>query len=92
MEIESDELIKSKILRALAKKNKWLHAHTSLTNVIKWVYVKHDGKRTKKLINELKKKGLILVKPTHYGEEVSLNFYQKDKIFEIIKKHYPEEI
>jgi len=90
MENENNELIKSKILRVLAKKNKWLHSHTSLINIVKWVYVKHNGKKIKRMINELRKEGLILIKPTHYGEEISLNFYQKDKIIDIIKKYYPE--
>ena len=87
-----EEYIKAKILFALARKNKWLHAHTPLTNVIKWVRIKGDGKLLKKFVNELRKEGLILIKPTNYGEEVSLNIYQKDRILEIIKKHYPEEI
>jgi len=87
-----EEYIKAKILFALARKNKWLHAHTSFTNVIKWVRIKGDGKLLKKLVNELKKEGLLLIKPTHYGEEVSLNVYQKDRIVEIIKKYYPEEL
>lgn len=90
MTIEDDkEYIKAKILFALARKNKWLHAHTPLTNVIKWVRIKRDGKLLKKLVNEMRKEGLILIKPTHYGEEISLNIYQKDRILEIIRKYFP---
>jgi hypothetical protein len=85
---ESDELIKSKVLRVLAKKNKWLHSHTPLTNIIRWVYVKRNGKRVKKMIDELRRENLIILKPTHYGEEISLNPYQKDRIMEIIKKYF----
>jgi hypothetical protein len=86
------EYIKAKILFALARKNKWLHAHTPFTNIIKWVRIKQDGKLLKKVVNELRKEGLILIKPTHYGEEVSLNVYQKGRILDIIKKYFPEEI
>jgi len=91
MRIEDDEgYIKAKVLFALARKNKWLHAHTPLTNVIKWVRIKRDGKLLKKLVNEMRKEGLVLIKPTYYGEEISLNVHQKDEILEIIRKYFPE--
>jgi len=79
-------------LFALARKNKWLHAHTPLINVIKWVRIKRDGKLLKKLVDEMRKESLVLIKPTHYGEEISLNIYQKDRILEIIRKYFPEGI
>jgi hypothetical protein len=85
---ETDELIKSKVLRVLAKKNKWLHSHTSVINIIKWVYVKRNGKRVKKMIDELRRENLIIMKPTHYGEEISLNPYQKWEIMELVKKYF----
>jgi hypothetical protein len=46
---ESDELIKAKILRVLVRKEKWLHAHTPLTNIVKWVVVRRNGKRGKEV-------------------------------------------
>lgn len=85
---ETDEFVKAKILRVLVRKEKWLHAHTPLTNIVKWIVIRKDGKRVKKLINELRKEDLIIIKPTHYGEEISLNFYKKDRIMEIIKKYF----
>jgi len=88
---ETDELIRARILRVLVRKEKWLHAHTPLTNIIKWVVVRKNGKRVKKLIDELRREGLVILKPTHYGEEVSLNPYQKEKIIEIIKKYFSNE-
>jgi hypothetical protein len=42
----------------------------------------------KEVSKELIKEGLILVKPTHYGLEVSLNPKEKKKIVEIISKYY----
>lgn len=89
---ETDELIKSKILRLLVLKRKWLHSHTPLTNVVKWIYVKHNGKRIKKLIQELRKEGTILIKPTHYGEEVSLNPQKKEEIVRLVKNYFPEAL
>jgi hypothetical protein len=88
---ETDELIKSKILRVLAKKNKWLHSHTPIVNIIRWVYVKYNGKRVKKMIKELKRENLIIIKPTHYGFEVSLNPRQKDIILNKIRKFFETE-
>lgn len=87
---ESDEEVKAMILHALARKRKWGESHTPLINIIKWVVIRKNGKRVKKLINELRKDGLVYVKPTHYGEEVSLNFYQKEKVIEIIKKYFSD--
>jgi hypothetical protein len=85
---DTDELIKSKILRVLAKKNKWLHSHTSVINIIRWIYVKRNGKRVKKMIDELRKENLIIMKPTHYGLEVSLNPKEKDIILGKIRRFF----
>ncbi len=89
---EADEKVKAMILHTLARKRKWGESHTPLTNVVKWVVIRKDGKRVKKLIRELRKEGLVNIKPTHYGEEISLNFYNKAKIIEIIKKYYNDFI
>jgi hypothetical protein len=89
--MENDEFVKAKILRVLARKEKWLHAHTPLTNIVKWVVIRGNGKRVRKMIGELRRENLVIVKPTHYGEEISLNSYQKLKIMEIIKKYFSSE-
>lgn len=85
---EDDDKVKAMVLHTLARKRKWGESHTPLANVVKWIVVRKNGKRVKKLINELRKDGLVYVKPTHYGEEISLNFYQKEKIIETIKKYF----
>lgn len=87
-ENETDEKVNAMILHALARKRKWGESHTPLTNIVKWVVIRRNGKRVKKLIKELRKEGLVNIKPTHYGEEISLNFYQKEKTIEIIKKYF----
>ncbi len=87
---DSDDKIKAMILHALARKRKWGESHTLLVNIVKWVVIRRNGKRVKKLISELRKEGLVNIKPTHYGEEISLNFYQKEKVMEIIKKYFSD--
>jgi len=91
-EEDENEKVKAMILHALARKRKWNESHTPLTNVIKWVIIRKNGKRVKKLISQLRKEGLVNVKPTHYGEEISLNFYQKEKVIEVIKKYFEDFI
>lgn len=89
---EPEEIIKSKILRLLVLKRKWLHSHTPLVNVVKWVYVKHNGKMIRKMIHELRREGMIMIKPTHYGEEISLNPNKKEEIIKLVKKYFPEPV
>lgn len=90
VEEENDEKVKAMILHALARKIKWGESHTPLTNLVKWVVIRRNGKRVKKVINELRKEVLVNIKPTHYGEEISLNFYQKERVVEIIKKYFSD--
>lgn len=89
---EENEKVKAMILHTLARKRKWGESHTPLTNVVKWVVIRRNGKRVKKVINELKREGLVNIKPTHYGEEISLNFYQKENVIEIIKRYFSDFI
>ncbi|MBI4010064.1 MAG: hypothetical protein HY361_02630 [Candidatus Aenigmarchaeota archaeon] len=91
-ESEADEKVKAMILHTLARKRKWGKSHTPLINIVKWVVIRKNGKRMKKLISELRKEGLVNIKPTHYGEEISLNFYQKEKVIEVIKKYFNDFI
>jgi hypothetical protein len=42
--------------------------------------------RVKEMAKELKKEGILFSKPTSYGEEVSINSSQKDKIMFYINK------
>jgi len=58
--------------------------HTSIDNVPKG-FPKHEYKRVRKAVKKLIKEGLIIVKPTSYGIQVSLNPAKIDKIREIIE-------
>jgi len=87
---DSDDKIKALILHALARKRKWGESHTPLVNIVRWVVIRRNGKRVKKLISGLRREGLVNIKPTHHGEEISLNFYQKEKVMGIIKKYFSD--
>ena len=92
MDSDDYEKVKAMILHTLARKRKWGESHTPLTNLVKWIIVRKNGKMVKKLINQLRTEGLVNIKPTHYGEEISLNFHRKEKIIEIIKKYFSDFI
>ncbi len=55
------------------------HKHTAIEHVTKSL-PKHIVGEAKKALNELIKEGIILLKKTSYGDQVSLN---PDKLFEI---------
>ena len=79
------ENIKKFILRKLTRKRMWLHKHTSINNLSKGLpdRLRSSG-NVKKAIKELIKENLLLLKPTNYGLEISLNIKRKTKIENII--------
>ena len=80
----TDAQIKGKILHKLTRKGKFEHSHTSIDNLPKGFPSDIKG-RVKDLVKELKKEGILLSKPTSYGEEVSINVDKKERIM-----HYVE--
>ena len=58
--------------------------HTSIDNVPKG-FPKHVYGKVKKEIKELMKQNLIMVKPTAYGLQVSLNPHKMDEVEKIIR-------
>lgn len=80
----SDEEIKGKILHKLTRLGKFKHSHTSIDNLPKG-FPKDIRGRVKDLINELKKERILFSKPTPYGEEVSINSEEKEKILHYIE-------
>jgi len=80
-----DEEIKGKILHKLSRLGKFNHSHTSFDNLPKGFPMEIRG-RVKEMGKELKKEGILFSKPTSYGEEVSINSEQKDKIMFYINK------
>ena len=57
--------------------------HTSITNLPK-SFPKHIRGEVKKVIKRLIKKGFLLIKPTNYGLEVSVNPEKLEEIRRIL--------
>ncbi|MBU4283696.1 MAG: hypothetical protein KJ968_01190 [Nanoarchaeota archaeon] len=81
----TDEEIKGKILHKLTRLGKFKHSHTSIDNLPKG-FPKDIGGRIKGYVNELIKEGILFVKLTSYGKEVSINTEKGDKIMYYITK------
>ncbi len=85
-----DEEIKGKILHKLTRMGKFSHSHTSIDNLPKGFPPEIRG-RVKDMGKELKKEGILLSKPTSYGEEVSINSKMREKILYYINKFLQKE-
>jgi hypothetical protein len=89
----SDEQIKALVLFKLHKRGNWGASHTAFDNLKKGFsdrdLGKHAAKRVDKLARDLVRRGWILAKPTHYGEQVSLNPRQHEAIMEFMTAHIP---
>ncbi|MCK5334051.1 MAG: hypothetical protein KAJ24_06040 [Candidatus Aenigmarchaeota archaeon] len=68
----SEEEIKGKILHKMSRKGKFRASHTSVDNLPKG-FPGHEIGRVKTLVKEMKREGLLIVKPAFYGEQVSIN-------------------
>lgn len=90
----SDDQIKASILFKLHKRGNWGASHTAFDNLKKGFsdsdLGKHAAKRVDKLAKELVRQGGIVTKPTHYGEQVSLNPRQHEAIMEFMKRFIPD--
>jgi len=81
----TDEQIKGKILHKLTRLGKFSHSHTSIDNLPKG-FPQEIKRRVKEMTKELKKERILFSKPTSYGEEVSINPSEKEKIIYYINK------
>ena len=79
----ADSQIKGKILHKLTRKGKFEHSHTALENLPKSFSPELKG-RAKDMSQELIKEGILYLKKTSYGKQVSINLDKKDKIMEYI--------
>ena len=77
----TDEEIKAHILFKLYWKRYWGGKHTALESVKKGI-PKHLGGRYIDMATELIKEGLINIKPTSYGPQISLNPKHRGEIIE----------
>ena len=83
----NDDEIKGKVLHKLSRLGKFEHSHTSIDNLPKGFPVDMRVK-FKDMVKELKKEGILLSKPTSYGEEVSINSSMKERIIYYINKFF----
>ncbi len=79
----TDAQIKGRMLHKLTRKGKFEHSHTALDNLQKAFQSDLKG-RAKDMVNELIKEGILHVKKTSYGKQVSINLDKKDEIMEYI--------
>ena len=86
----ADDEVKGKILHKLTRLGKFEHSHTSIDNLPKG-FPPEIKKRVKDMTKELKKEGILFIKPTSYGKEVSINLEMKEKILFYINKFLEKE-
>jgi hypothetical protein len=90
----SDDQIKATILFKLYRRGNWGGSHTAFENLKKGFKESELGKgglkRVEKMARELVRAGLIVLKPTSYGLQVSLNPPQNEAIIGIMKRYFPE--
>lgn len=75
----TNDEIKGKILHKLTRLGKFDHSHTAVENLQKGFPSDLKG-FIKDMIKELKKEGILIVKPTSYGEQVSINLEMNEKV------------
>ena len=75
----TDEQIKGKMLHKLTRKGKFEHSHTALENLAKSFPPEMKG-RAKEMSEELIREGILHLKKTGYGKQVSINVEMKEKI------------
>ena len=79
----TNEQIKGKILHKLTRKGKFEHSHTALENLPKSFPPELKGK-AKEMSEELIKEGILYLKKTNYGNQVSINLDKREKIMEYV--------
>jgi hypothetical protein len=86
--------IRAIILFKLHKRGNWGSCHTAFDNIKKGFNErdlgKHGFKTVDKIAKELIKSGFIIVKPTHYGTQISLNPRQVDSITTIMREYFDD--
>ncbi len=81
----TDDQIKGKILHKLTRKGKFEHSHTALDNLQKGFPSDLRG-MAKEMTQELVKEGVLHLKNTSYGKQVSINLEKKEKVMEYIEE------
>ena len=84
MELTEEEM-KGKILDKLLRKGKIEHSHTDIVNLYKG-FPGHLKGRAKDMIKELVREGILILKPTHYGQHVSINLEKSKEVIRLIEE------
>ncbi len=82
------EKIRATIFDKLDRRGKWGPVHTSKENALKGI-PSHGLGTAKEVIEAAIKEGFLNLKPTCYGDQISLNFKKKEDIKAIIKELLP---
>ncbi len=85
MEFNDKDKIKATMLYHLRRKKVIGGVHTHF-DTLKRGFPSHFGKEVEKIAKELIKQGLLVIKPTNYGLQVSLNKERVAEIEDFIKK------
>lgn len=85
MEFTKEDKIKATILYHLRRKKVIGGVHTHF-DTLKKGFPSHLGKEVGKVAKNMIKEGLIIIKPTSYGLQISLNKERLKKIEEFILK------
>jgi hypothetical protein len=75
----TDEQVKGKVLNRLLRLRKVEHSHTAIEHLQKG-FPKDMAGRVKALVQELVKEGLLHVKQTSYGVQVSINIEKSEHV------------
>ena len=78
--------IRATVFDKLNRRGKWGPIHTSKENAIKGI-PSHDIGAAKDVIEDAIKDGFLNLKPTSYGDQISLNFKRKEEIKAIIETY-----
>ncbi len=77
------EEIKGKILHKMSRLGKFQASHTAIENLHKG-FPGHEIGRVKRIVEQMKREGLLILKPTSYGEQVSINLKKRDEVLRLI--------
>ncbi|MBI4148289.1 hypothetical protein HY490_03280 [Candidatus Woesearchaeota archaeon] len=86
----TDETIKGKILHKLSRHGKFQHSHTAMEH-LHTGFPAHVVGQVKDMISALKSEGLLLVKHTNYGAQVSINVKQLERVMQYIDDFLKEK-
>ena len=86
----TDNQVKGKILHKLTRKGKFEHSHTAIENLAKSFPPELRGK-AKQMSEELISEGILHLKKTGYGNQVSINLDKREEIMKYIDEFLKTE-